>query len=149
MPRQFSHMQKQAYIEFQRAHIFVWFGRNSRNFHTIFCGKSNIFMIYMATYHALVFVYTEIDAAPIFTVSRINAKIVALIQRPENWLSIDFSVLSHQCLICYRTQLYDKILARLQNMGAQLSLSRIFHPNPCARRTHPILGCVLRAHGFG
>ena len=54
----------------------------------------------MATYHVLVFVYTKIDAAPIFIVSRINAKIVALIQRPENWLSIDFSVLWHQLLIC-------------------------------------------------
>ena len=51
--------------------------------------------------------------------------------------------------VWYATQLYDKILARLQNMGAQLPLSRIFHPNPCARRTYPILGCVLRAHGFG
>ena len=36
-----------------------------------------------------------------------------------------------------------------RNTVVELPKSRICHPNPCARRTHPILGCVLRAHGFG
>ena len=34
-------------------------------------------------------------------------------------------------------------------MGAELPVFRICHPKPCSRKTHPILGCILRTHGFG
>ena len=35
-----------------------------------------------------------------------------------------------------------------RNMVAERPVFRILHPKPCARNTYPILGCVLRAHGF-
>ena len=52
------------------------------------------------TYHQLVFVHIKTDASPIFIVSRINAKFLALIQRAENRLSVDFLVLEHQQVVC-------------------------------------------------
>ncbi len=36
-----------------------------------------------------------------------------------------------------------------RNMGAERPVFRIWHPKPCWRKTHPILGCILREHGFG
>ena len=36
-----------------------------------------------------------------------------------------------------------------QNMEVKLPKARIFQPKECARKIHPILGCNLRAHGFG
>ena len=35
------------------------------------------------------------------------------------------------------------------NTEVELPKTRICHPKPCSRKTHPILGCILRAHGFG
>ena len=35
------------------------------------------------------------------------------------------------------------------NMDAELPVFRILHSKPCARNIYPILGCVLRTHGFG
>ena len=34
------------------------------------------------------------------------------------------------------------------NMDAELPVFRILHPKPCARNKYPILGCVVRTHGF-
>ena len=34
------------------------------------------------------------------------------------------------------------------NMGAELPAFRIYHPKPCSRKIHVILGCVLLIHGF-
>ena len=36
-----------------------------------------------------------------------------------------------------------------RNTEVKLPKTRICQPKPCARRTHPKMGCVLRAHGFG
>ena len=115
--------------------------------HTIFCGGFNIVMHNTMLWQVLVFTHTKIDATPISGVSRINAKLWHWSREPKIGLASIF-VWSHTNK-CYVSQLHTKILACLQNMGAQLPLFRIFHPNPCARRTHPKMGCVLRAHGFG
>ena len=36
-----------------------------------------------------------------------------------------------------------------RNMVAELPVFRIWQSKPCARIKYPILGCVLRTHGFG
>ena len=115
--------------------------------HTRFCSQYNIIICNMATYHVLVFVHTKIDAAPIFNVSRINAKLWHCSRDLKIGL-VSIFLLSHTNA-WYAPQLHNKILDCLQNMGAELPLFRIFHPNPCARKTHPQMGCVLREHGFG
>ena len=140
-------MRNYPYIVFWCAHIIAWFDLNISNFHTIFCGGFNIIICNRIVCHVLVFSYTEMDATPISGVSRINAKLWHWSREPKIGVASIF-VWSHTNK-CYVSQLHTKILACLQNMGAQLPLFRIFHPNPCARRTHPKMGCILRAHGFG
>lgn len=97
--------------------------------------------------HVLVFVHKKTDATPISTVSRNNAKLWHCSRHLKIGLASIF-LFSH-INAWYAPQLHDKILVCLQNMGAELPLFRIFHPNPCAIKTHPKMGCVLCAHGFG
>ena len=101
----------------------------------------------MAKYHVLVFAYKKIDVAPIFSVSRNNAKLWHCSRDLKIVLASIF-LFSHTNAR-YTPQLHNKILACLQNMGAELPLFRIFHPNPCARKTPPQMGCVLCEYGFG
>ena len=64
----------------------------------------------------------------------------------ENFIKIFFSVFSTNNL-----QPLPLGLPRhdcQSNMDAELPVFRILHPKPCARNKYPILGCVLRTHGF-
>ena len=114
---------------------------------TVFCGQSNIILCNRLIYHASVFKPEQIDASPISGVSRINAKL---------WhCSRELKIGLVSIFLCSHTdgwnvpQLHNKILACLRNMGAERPLFRICHPNPCVRKIHPKMGCVLREHGFG
>ena len=74
--------------------------RSDESLTSILHVRSTIMFTNNAQYHQLVFVHIKTDASPIFIVSRINAKFLALIQRAENRLSVDFLVLEHQQVVC-------------------------------------------------
>ena len=59
----------------QRAHVFPCSERNFRNLCTVFCGQSNMLTKNRTTQVMLVQNPQKIDTAPIFGVSRINAKL--------------------------------------------------------------------------
>ncbi len=113
----------------------------------IFCGRSTMVFCNRAGYHLLVFVHKKIDVAPIFGVSRINVQFwhcsgdlkiglpsIFLFSNTNKWYAAQLGNIIHDCL---------------RNMGAELPVFRIFHANPCLRKIHPKMGCVLCQHGFG
>ena len=89
----------------------------------------------------------KIDTAPIFGVSRINAKLWHCSRDLKIGLVSIFSIPHTNGR--YVPVLYNKILDCLRNLGAELTLFHILHANPWARKTYPKIAYVLRAHGFG
>ena len=89
----------------------------------------------------------KIDTAPIFGVSRINAKLWHCSRALEIGLAsiFLFSNTSRWCASLLHSIIHDC----LRNMGAEFSIFRILHANSCLHRIHPKMGCVLREHGFG
>ena len=147
MTREYSGMQNQGDIVVQLTHICAYFERDFWNLFTVFCGQSNIILCNRLIYHASVFKPEQIDASPISGVSRINAKLWHCSRELKIGL-VSIFLCSHTDG-WYVPQLHNKILACLRNMGAERPLFRICHPNPCVRKIHPKMGCVLREHCFG
>ncbi len=132
---------------FSRALISEWFDRNFRNLCPIFCSRSNIMVYNRAAQHALMFVYTKIDAAPIFGVSRINVQFWHCSRDPKIGLPSIF--LLSNTNRWYAAQLHTIIYDCLRNIGAEFPVFHILHANTCSRKIHTKMECVLREHGFG
>ena len=130
-----------------RRHIFTCDESVSRSSTPIFCGRPCIVVCNWSQYHPLVFVPQKIDASPIFTVSRINAKFQHCSRERKIGLRSIFLYSNTNRWYC--AQLYNKILDCLRNMGAELPVFRIFHTIPCAQKMHPKMVCFLCQHGFG
>ena len=98
------------------------------------------------TYHQLVFVHMKTDASPIFIVSRINAKFLALIQRAENRLDINFYVITHQQVICPPIAYQNTSLPA--KYGGSTTIITNFSPKPVRAQNTPQNGVYFARTRF-
>ena len=128
-------------------HNFHYFGNNFWSLVPKLWGRTSIMICKQAAYRLLVCECKKIDVAPIFGVSRINAKLWHCSRALEIGLAsiFLFSNTSRWCASLLHSIIHDC----LRNMGAEFPIFRILHANPCLNRMHPKMGCVLREHGFG